>query len=294
MYCEGRLKPFFRGRIHAFGAILLIPFALLCIHRSNKINSTVELISVTMLFLSSLLTWGSSALFHCISWTLQEEIAIQRIGHLTPETYNNVITRSISPDDIEAMKSIGYRILEFGKFNWDSIFGGLNIYYNYYGNVDIPSDYIVTEDIIRQDIGFNYTHEGMKLGEAVAGLRIGDIDGLEDLQRHAELDSLGFDWGDKSKYQRFRFVPMLLGLKVFNHLFGFPVPLCDFVVPDEPQWPYWMAGMPLGEWATAARMQQAMLQEHYPHRKDMLNALEFIWWLPPDSTFPKKYYEPLP
>lgn len=35
----------------------------------------------------------------------------------------------------------------------------------------------------------------MRLGEAVAGIRIGDIDGLEDTTRRKALDAMGFVWG---------------------------------------------------------------------------------------------------
>lgn len=35
-------------------------------------------------------------------------------------------------------------------------------------------------------------------------VRIGDYDGYEDPERRAQLDSLGFVWGDPSKYQRYR------------------------------------------------------------------------------------------
>jgi hypothetical protein len=35
----------------------------------------------------------------------------------------------------------------------------------------------------------------MMLGEAVAGLRIGDIDGYEDTARRKALDAMGFVWG---------------------------------------------------------------------------------------------------
>lgn len=85
---------------------------------------------------------------------------------------------------------------------------------------------------------------------------------------------------------------MLLGLKVYKHLYGFPMPQWDFVVPDEPQWPYWMCGMPLGEWSFVARVQQKMLNNYYPHRVDMLNAMEFLWFIPPPQEFPHKYYDP--
>jgi hypothetical protein len=50
--------------------------------------------------------------------------------------------------------------------------------------------------------------------------------------------------------------------------------------------------MPLGEWTAVARIQQKMIEEHYPDRKDMLHALEFLWWLPPGSVA-EKYYEPV-
>jgi hypothetical protein len=51
--------------------------------------------------------------------------------------------------------------------------------------------------------------------------------------------------------------------------------------------------MPLGEWSAIARIQQNMIAEYYPHRRDMLNALEFLWWIPPGSCISNKYYQPV-
>lgn len=222
-------------------------------------------------------------------------------GHLTPQDYHRVISRGIPEEDIKAMKKIGYRIFEFGRFNWDNIVTGLNIYKGLYGHVDVPPDFVVDEHVIAQggregdgsegsgSAGFDERFEGMRLGEAVVGLRIGDIDGMEDNARRKTLEALGFVWGDKTVYQRFRFVPMFMGLKLYKHLYGFPMPLTNFVVPDEPQWPYWMINMPLGEWSAVARVQQKMIEEHYPERRDLLNSLEYVWWLPP-GNLPSKYY----
>ena len=42
--------------------------------------------------------------------------------------------------------------------------------------------------------------------------------------------------------------------------------------------------MPLGEWAAIARIQQRVIEEHYPGRYEMLNALGFIWWIPPGEV----------
>mmetsp|Transcript_23997 Transcript_23997/g.53326 ORF Transcript_23997/g.53326 Transcript_23997/m.53326 type:complete len:752 (-) Transcript_23997:207-2462(-) len=213
-------------------------------------------------------------------------------GHLTPQGFNDVTTRAISPEDQRAMKKISYRILEFGKFNWDQVLTALGTYKAAFGDVDVPLDFVVDETVL-EDLGFEERFEHMRLGEAVAGIRCGDIDGLEDSPRRKALDALGFDWGDKTTYQRFRFVPMLLGLKLYKHLYGFPMPQTDFVVPDEPQWPFWMANMPLGEWSAVARIQQQMVQEHYSHRYDMLNAMEFLWWIPPGASVPSKFYRPV-
>lgn len=183
--------------------------------------------------------------------------------------------------------------MEFGKFNWGSFVDALTTYTEVYGNSNVPEDFVISEAILDKDLGFSEDHLDMPLGELVTSVRIGDVDGLEDTARRRKLDALGFDWGDVKKYQRFRFPPMYQGLKVYRHLYGFPLPQHNFVVPDEPQWPYWMVNMPLGEWASIARVQQQMLFEEYPERVDMLNGLEFLWWLPPGSTFPAKYYKPL-
>lgn len=228
-------------------------------------------------------------------------------GHLTPEAYHNMITPQISEEDIKYMKDIGYRIMEFGRFNWDIFIEVLTTYKKLYGHVNVPKDFVVTEDMVywnerREDgeedvqsevIRFQLHHEGFLLGEAVEGVRIGDFDGLEDPVRRPQLDALGFDWGDKSLHCRFRFPPMLLGLQIYRHLYSFPMPQTSFVVPDERQWPYWMAGMPLGEWVTVMRVQQKMFAEHYPQRKWMIDAMEFLWWIMPASSLDEKYYSPV-
>lgn len=219
-------------------------------------------------------------------------------GHLNPENFHHAISRKIAPDDVKWMKKVGYRILEFGRFCWDDVVAALHIYKKEHGHINVPLDFVVDEAVIaagpsNQAVSwFTEQMEDLRLGEAVEGIRIGDIDGLEDGPRRKLLDSLGFHWGDKNKYQRYRFVPMLLGLKIYKHLYGFPMPQSEFVVPDEPQWPYWMANMPLGEWAAVARVQQRMIEEHYPERRSMLDAMEFLWWIP-SGHIKDKFYKPV-
>lgn len=205
-------------------------------------------------------------------------------GKLTVHEYNKLITREIPEADVIALKKIGYRILEFGRFHWEDVVEGLKVYKRINGHIDVPKTFKFDNDIGK---GNNYYHlQGLLLGEIVAGLRIGDIDGYEDPERRKILDVLGFQWGDKAKYLRFRFVPMFLALRIFHHLHGFCLPQHDFIIPDEPQWPYWMINMKLGKWASMARQQQKLLELHYPERYDMLQALGFLWWMPPGEWTP--------
>ncbi len=213
-------------------------------------------------------------------------------GHLNPQLFHKMNSRSIPPEDVKIMKKLGYKILEFGRFYWEDVQLALTTYHAHFGSVDVPHEFTVDKEMIEQGIGFDERLEGMWLGEVVAGLRQGDIDAMEETKRRKFLDSLGFDWGEKTTHLRFRFVPMMIGLKIYRHLYGFAMPQYNFVVPDEPQWPFWMSEMPLGEWAAIARVQQRVIEEHYPERYDMLNAIGFLWWVPPGSI-PAKYYRPV-
>lgn len=38
--------------------------------------------------------------------------------------------------------NLGYKILEFGKFNWDRFIEALTIYKEIHGNIDVPTDYV--------------------------------------------------------------------------------------------------------------------------------------------------------
>ena len=188
-------------------------------------------------------------------------------GNLSPESYHKVITRAIPDEDVIKMKKLGYRILDFGSFYWEDVIEALKVYQAVHNDVNVPEDFVIDEQVLADEAyEFDARLEDLKLGQAVTSIRIGDVDGLEDNPRKKQLDALGFDWGDKSKYQRYRFLPMMLGLKVYRHLYGFPLPQSDFTVPDEPQWPIWMVGMPLGEWTAVARVQQQMLFKTFPER----------------------------
>ncbi len=213
-------------------------------------------------------------------------------GELSGMELSQVINRDIDTEDVEFMKKEGYRILEFGKFNFKAILEGLKIFKNIFGHVDVPVDYIVTQQMIDDKIGYGDYYLDLDLGHGVESLRAGDIDGFEDVQRRKELDALGFLWGDLSQHLRFRFVPMFIGLRIYHMMHGICLPPEEWCCPDEEEWPYWMLNMPLGRWTSICRVQQQLLLEKYPQRHQMLRELGFKYWIPASTLHPK-YFSPL-
>lgn len=88
----------------------------------------------------------------------------------------------IADEEAEAMKKMGYRLLEFGPFNWEKVMSALRIFKERNGHVDVPRDYVINDDVLYsyEGTGFDESFRGMELGEAVECIRIGDVDGFED------------------------------------------------------------------------------------------------------------------
>lgn len=212
-------------------------------------------------------------------------------GQLTPQALGAALMPSIPEWGEAQMRRLGYRMMEFGRFNWERFVEALVAYRNHHGDLDVPRDYVIDESLVAMGT-FPSSLEEFPLGDAVMSVRCGDVDGYEDPVRRKQLDNLGFHWGDLSKHQRYRFAPMFLGLKIYKHLYGFALVQYNYVVPDDGVWPIWMIGMPLGKWATIVRVQQQLVQAHYPHRWEILNSLEFMWWMPP-GPIEEKYFQPL-
>jgi hypothetical protein len=190
-----------------------------------------------------------------------------------------VFIRQLDPNEIALSQKYGYRILDFGEFNWEDFMNALRIFQSIHGHLNVPRGYIINE----RSTGFlEYKlHDlvGFHLGDGVESVRIGDVDALEDPERLRQLDELGFTWGDLSSHLRFRFVPLYLGLRVNFHLTDTSILDKEFVIPDWPTWPHWMVGMPLGKWAALAREQKETIETYYPERKVLLDSLTFPWYL---------------
>lgn len=80
MYCEGRAKPLMRGFFHLLGFCLVVPAKVLSF-LIFELNSSVEWLSLSILALGTLTSWGASVLFHCFPWDLRREIALQKLDH---------------------------------------------------------------------------------------------------------------------------------------------------------------------------------------------------------------------
>lgn len=79
LYCEGRNKPTFRGKLHAIGVAALCPYWIFI--ASSSIDSLQEMFAMGMFIMGTFLCWGCSALYHCMDWTVKQEILIQRLDH---------------------------------------------------------------------------------------------------------------------------------------------------------------------------------------------------------------------
>jgi hypothetical protein len=87
-------------------------------------------------------------------------------GYLSPFQFNKAISFSIDESDIIAMKKVGYRMLEFGRYNWNKVINAMEIYKQHYGHVNIPSDFIINEEIMSDIPEYDESFEDLHLGES--------------------------------------------------------------------------------------------------------------------------------
>jgi channel protein (hemolysin III family) len=78
MYCEGRMKPLFRGAFHFFGLLVITPFWL-CVLISY-LESHVHFLTFGILFFGNFFCWFTSSMFHVYPWKITEEIRWQKLG----------------------------------------------------------------------------------------------------------------------------------------------------------------------------------------------------------------------
>jgi hypothetical protein len=238
-------------------------------------------------------------------WVAKEiiDIKTKRMNVMSPERHkayfdwNNqpsevatLLSYQIPPEQREQAEKVGYRFIEFGAFTWDHFVVALELFQRKFGHVDVPYDYTVGDDENDQ-LYYPSNIIGLELGYFVESIRQGDIDGFDDRHRRSVLDQMNFKWGDMSKHLKFRFLPLILSLRIQHQMGGFDAggPRFDFkVTKNLPYFPFWLLNAPVGEWYQIAKMQRAKLEKYYPDRVAMLNELEFQWWWPfPVDALPR-------
>lgn len=220
------------------------------------------------------------------------------------EDVNYHLREQKSNDVIDKLYEVKHQLLDFGRHWWPDVVDAMTIYRRNFGHLSIPPAFVITEEILELNIGFNMTHYGMELGSIRAQLRAGDIDGYDDPVRRPILDALGFDWGDMRHHLRFRYpaVVQFMLFRYYHALYDW-IPI-DYVVPDDGLAPEWMVGAPLGEWIQVVRMQRRILEIFYPERIKVLNMFldeantrpglwrnvrYFQWTLPTPDWLREKY-----
>ena len=74
LYCEGKQKPFFRGKIH-LASLIFFPMGFYFAYHSN------HPISGSMNLMTNFICYGASGIYHTFSWSPSTEIIMQKIDH---------------------------------------------------------------------------------------------------------------------------------------------------------------------------------------------------------------------
>ena len=80
LYCEGRAKPYLRGKQHLVCCLFLIPLMTYTL-LSKYTEARVEMISSMMFATGSMASMGASAMFHLSKFNVKQEIFFQRLDH---------------------------------------------------------------------------------------------------------------------------------------------------------------------------------------------------------------------
>mmetsp|Transcript_14055 Transcript_14055/g.14675 ORF Transcript_14055/g.14675 Transcript_14055/m.14675 type:complete len:244 (-) Transcript_14055:411-1142(-) len=80
LYCEGSLKPFWRGKMHLL-AFIFFPFAITSLLEVSETRTEV-LIGSFIFSMSNMISYGISFMFHCFDWSPRIEILLQKLDHV--------------------------------------------------------------------------------------------------------------------------------------------------------------------------------------------------------------------
>jgi len=125
---------------------------------------------------------------------------------------------------------------------------------------------------------------GMKLGQIVSRIREGGLEVKHLPERKAQLDEIGFDWGDPKRFIDVPFEKVMCALYGYFMIRGDTFVKPDFVMPDEQPWPKILAGFELGAAVTRLRELQNFLEAYHPVKMSLLRMVDFSFF--PELALP--------
>ncbi len=125
---------------------------------------------------------------------------------------------------------------------------------------------------------------GMRLGQIVARIREGGLEVKHLSERRAQLDEIGFDWGDPKRFIDVPFEKVMCALYAYFMIRGDTFVKNEFIMPDEQPWPTVLAGFELGKAVTRLRQLQNFLEAYHPVKMSLLRMFDFTFF--PEIALP--------
>lgn len=125
---------------------------------------------------------------------------------------------------------------------------------------------------------------GMRLGQIVTRMRDGGLEVKHLPDRKAQLDEIGFDWGDPRQFIDVPFEKVMCALYAFYMIRGDTNVMADFIMPDEHPWPTVFSGFELGKAVVRLRQLQNSLEAYHPVKVSLLRMVDFQFF--PELALP--------
>ena len=130
---------------------------------------------------------------------------------------------------------------------------------------------------------------GMGIGGLVTRMRDGSLEVKHLPERKAQLDAIGFDWGDPKYFIDIPFEKAVCAMYAYYLVRGDLFVSEDFIMPDEDPWPQALAGYEIGKAVKRIRELQNFLEAYHAEKVGLLRMIDFVWFaetmaLPLDSN----------
>lgn len=125
---------------------------------------------------------------------------------------------------------------------------------------------------------------GMRLGQIVSRIREGGLEVKHLSERRAQLDEIGFDWGDPKRFIDVPFEKVMCALYAYFMIRGDTFVKNEFIMPDEQPWPTALVGFELGKAVTRLRQLQNFLEAYHPVKMSLLRMFDFTFF--PEIALP--------